>query len=55
MIELFVKLIVHIIIIPIEMVRDVISLGGAIDGRIESYTTSHMVKIGEDIKEIIND
>lgn len=43
---------IHVVTTPIEVVKDVATLGGLNTGRNESYTGERLRKIGEDGKEV---
>jgi hypothetical protein len=37
---------------PVEIIKDVATMGGAVNGEDEPYTKKHLRQLGEDVEEI---
>lgn len=49
-----VKTVADVVTSPIEVVKDVATLGGVCTGEEESYTSKRIRKLGEDLENIVD-
>lgn len=46
---------IDVVTTPIDVVKDVASLGGVLDGEHESYTGKKLNKLVDDVEDIVDD
>lgn len=49
------KTVIDTAALPIEVVKDVATLGGAVNGKTETYTGKQLNKIADDLEDVSND